>query len=314
MSIDVSYYINRKQGFPSITDIGVFDLFLGGSGFSFKIDMETADKTDRMHFFKVNRVDVQISNLQIVLKQSKYKLLFKFVKPLLLKLVRPVIQKLAEKQIKNYVHQLDQMAYRVHEEVKRVEADAKRNPDPQNVQNIYQRYMQAANKTIMQGKQKSQEKASDKQVKVATTKHDSLFPNISLPGGVSTKATEYRNTAKSGDRWRSPIFGIGSAKPSSNLPKIGQVARKPHGTRGPASSGTNYTNGVGSGAASSGFHSQVNEAFGNTAQSDYRLGGAGAGATTGAVPASTGTTMAPTTATGTSTTLGSNNPVLTGAA
>ena len=312
--IDVNYYINRKQGFPSITDTGIFDLFLGGSGFSFKIDMETADKTDRMHFFKVNRVDVQINNLQIVLKQSKYKLLFKFVKPLLLKLVRPVVQKLAEKQIKNYVHQLDEMAYKVHEEVKRAEADAKRNPDPQNVQNIYQRYMQAANKTILQGKKKTQEKASDKQVKMATTKHDSLFKNISLPGGVSTKATEYRDKAKSGDRWRSPIFALGSAKPSSDIKKASQVVRKPHGTRGPSSSGTGYTNGVGSGAAPAGFHSQVNEAFGNTAQSDYRLGGAGAGTTAGAVPATTATTTSPTTATGTSTTLGSNNPVLTGAA
>ena len=311
----MSYFIRRKQGFPAITDIGVFDLFLGGSGFSFKIDMETADNRDRMHFFKVNKVDVQISHLQIVLKQSKYKLLFKIVKPLLLKLVRPAIQKLAEKQIKDYVHKLDQMAYRVHEEAKRAEADAKRNPDPQNLQNIYQRYAKAANKTIMQGKQKKQEKASDKQVKMATTKHDSLFKDISLPGGVSTKATEFRDRAKSGERWRSPIFAIGSAKTTTNIPKAGNVTRKPHGTRGPGgSSSTNYTNGVSSGTASSGFHSQVNEAFGNTTQSDYRLGGAGAGVTTGAVPPTTGVTTSPTTATGTSTTLGSNNPVLTGAA
>ena len=309
--LDVSYYINKKQGFPAITDVGVFDLFLGGNGFSFKIDMETSDEKDTRHFFKVNRVDVQINNLQIVLKQSKYKLLFKIVKPLLLKLVRPAIQKVAEKQIKDYVHQMDEMAYKIHQEAKRAEADAKRNPDPQNVQNIYSRYAQAAKKKMMEGKQKSQDKASNKQVKMATTKHESLFKEVSLPGGVSTKATDYRDKAKSGEAWRSPIFAFGSGKASSSRPKVGNVTRKPHGTRGPGgSSGTNYTNGVGSGAGTTGFHNQVNEAFGNTTQPDYRLGaatGTGAAATT----ATSTTTTVPT---GTSTTLGSNNPVLTGAA
>ena len=30
---DVSYYVHRKQGFPKITDKGVMDVFMGGSGF-----------------------------------------------------------------------------------------------------------------------------------------------------------------------------------------------------------------------------------------------------------------------------------------
>lgn len=38
---DVSYYVKKKQGFPSITDKGVVDIFLGGTGLSFKVAMET---------------------------------------------------------------------------------------------------------------------------------------------------------------------------------------------------------------------------------------------------------------------------------
>jgi len=51
---DVSYYVKRKQGFPSITDKGVMDIFMGGSGFSFKVELETADENDKIHYFKIN--------------------------------------------------------------------------------------------------------------------------------------------------------------------------------------------------------------------------------------------------------------------
>jgi hypothetical protein len=54
---DVSYYVKRKQGFPSVTDIGVADIFLGGNGLSFKMKLSTAEKSDRQNFFKVDKVD-----------------------------------------------------------------------------------------------------------------------------------------------------------------------------------------------------------------------------------------------------------------
>ena len=61
---DVSYYVKRKQGFPSITDLGVADIFLGGSGLSFKMKLSTAEKSDRQNFFKVDKVDVRSSDLE----------------------------------------------------------------------------------------------------------------------------------------------------------------------------------------------------------------------------------------------------------
>ncbi|CAO2655235.1 Nn.00g102990.m01.CDS01 [Neocucurbitaria sp. VM-36] len=263
---DVSYYIKRKQGFPSITDKGVMDIFMGGSGFSFKVEMETADKARenhaQTHFFKVTKVESDIKNLQIKMKKSNHKLLFNMFKPLLLKVMRPVIQKVLEKQIKDSANQLDGILYDVKTEADRAEAEAKRNPDPQNLQNMYQRYANAAQKRVMQGKQKKEElkeKTKDTQVNMAVTQHDSIFKNISLPGGISSKATEYKELAAKGDKWESPIFSIGSAKETSSLPKIGNVTRKPHGRPGGydgphdqgagqglgASSGLNPTSGYG---------------------------------------------------------------------
>tara|TARA_R110002003_G_scaffold388_12_gene19366 strand:- start:4160 stop:7036 length:2877 start_codon:yes stop_codon:yes gene_type:complete len=310
---DVSYYVKRKQGFPSITDKGVMDVFMGGTGFSFKVEMETADKARennaQTHFFKVTKVDTDIQNLQIKMKKSNHKLLFNMFKPLLLKVMRPVIQRVLEKQIKDSVNQLDGMLYDVKVEADKAEAEAKRNPDPQNLQNIYQRYASAAQKRVMQGKQKKEqlkEKTKDTQVNMAVTQHDSIFKNISLPGGISSKATEYKELAAKGDKWESPIFSIGSAKETSSLPKVAHVTRKPHGRAGGygsdmgsatgtgqglgASQGLNPAQGVnptGLDGTSSGYgQSQLGGTGSGYGQS--QLGGAGSGLT-GALPGSHGT-------------------------
>lgn len=252
---DVSYYIKKKQGFPSITDKGVMDIFMGGSGFSFKVELETADKARehaQTHFFKVTKVETDIQNLAVKVKKSNHKLLFSMFKPLLLKVMRPVIQKVLEKQIKDSVNQLDGMLYDVKKEADRAEAEAKRNPDPEHLQNMYQRYASAAQTRIMQGKQKKEqlkEKTKDTQVNVAVTQHDSIFKNISLPGGISTKATEYKELAAKGDKWESPIFSIGSARETSSLPQVAKVTRKPHGRAG-GYGPTTTSSGTGSGLGS----------------------------------------------------------------
>lgn len=309
---DVSYYIHRKQGFPSIKDTGVMDIFMGGTGFSFKIAMETADKSDRQHFFKINKVDVDMKSLNIKLKQSKHKLLFNIFKPLLFTVIKPAIAKVLEKLIKDQVHQLDEKAYAVHQEAERVASAAKN--DPQNAPNIYSRYVNAIKTTMTKNKEKAAEATADKKTNIAMTQHDSIFQNIKLPGGISTKATEYKNLAAKGDKWESPVFSIGSAGESTNLPKSSPVTRKHHqsssgGVRGPqnvergqstsdqAQSGT-------TGGNSAGFSNQVNEAFGSGANQDYSLkntGGMNGGATQGGV-------------THGGTILGVNNPVLSGSA
>ncbi|KAJ4982827.1 hypothetical protein SVAN01_11675 [Stagonosporopsis vannaccii] len=283
---DVSYYIKKKQGFPSITDKGVMDIFMGGSGFSFKVELETADKARehaQTHFFKVTKVETDIQNLSIKLKKSNHKLLFNMFKPLLLKVMRPVIQKVLEKQIKDSVNQVDGYLYDIKKEADRAEAEAKRNPDPQNLANMYQRYASAAQNRIMQGKQKKEqlkERTKDTQVNVAVTQHDSIFKNISLPGGISTKATEYKELAAKGDKWESPIFSIGSARETSSLPQVAKVTRKPHGRPEGYHSTTTRT-GTGSGIGSSQYDGS-SQGYGNQGLSSGQgLGGAGAGLAAG---------------------------------
>lgn len=257
----MSYYVRKKQGFPSITDMGVADIYMGGQGFSFKVKMATAEATDRQHFFKIEKIDVDVKGLNIKLKKSKFKLPFMLFKPILFRVIRPVIQKVLEKQIRASVTQADALCYSIHQEAQR----SARASDPTSVQNFYQRYYQAAQKRLLQGKEKSKKAAEGRTVNVAVTAQDSIFPDIKLPGGISTKATEYRDLAAKGDKWESPIFSIGTAKESTNLPSLSPIQRRPHQT---ATGGIRGPQNVGN--ATSNFSSQVDQSFGT--QQNLSLG------------------------------------------
>jgi len=193
--------------------------------------------------------------------------------------MRPVIQKAIEKEIRNQFERLDNFAWGIQQDVNRSVKAAR--DDPEQAQSIYQNYVNAFQKKMTAKKEAAKEKVSNTQVNLAVTKQDSIFKNISLPGGISTKATEFKELAAKGDKWESPVFGIGSAKESTNIPKLAEVSRKPHnaargGVRGGnhPNSGLTGSNGSSnpisnSGAydknsavnGSSGFGNQVDNAF-----------------------------------------------------
>ncbi|KAL5615056.1 uncharacterized protein BROUX77_000893 [Berkeleyomyces rouxiae] len=63
-----------------------------------------------------------------------------------------------------------------------------------------------------------------------TLTDDSLFPHIKLPDArgtsVPAKAAEYKELARKGERWMSPVFSIGSAPRSPLMPMPLRVVRK----------------------------------------------------------------------------------------
>jgi len=252
---DVSYYIKRKQGFPSLSDTGIANILLAGEGFTFRMKMGTADEHDRQNFFKVDKVDVDVKHLQIKLAKSNHKLLFNLFKPIMLKVLRPGLQKALEKAIKDQFNKADALLWQIKLEADRALEEARNKPD--EVPNIYSRYVSAAQKQLLQGKQKAEGFVADKKVNYAVTKEDSIFPHIHLPGGISSKATEYKELARKGDKWESPVFSIGSASKSHDIPSAPHVTRKPHTTgthtAGPA---THHDNGgiTGGYATNGGIH------------------------------------------------------------
>lgn len=226
---DVSYYINRKQGFPSITDTGVADFLLGGNGLGLKLHLTAAHKHDRAHFFQCEKVDVTISNLSVKLKQSKHKLLFTILKPLLLTVMRPVIQKVVAKQIQDYFVRMDAFAWCVHQEQEKAKREAA--SDPENASNVCWRYVEAIRSEILRKKGQVKQVVEGKEMKLVMIKENSLerFKNIVLAGGISTKASEFKEMGRKGDKWYSDVFSIGSAPETPNIPVPKPITHKsPH--------------------------------------------------------------------------------------
>ncbi|KAJ6029300.1 hypothetical protein N7444_012287 [Penicillium canescens] len=277
---DVSYYIKKKQGFPSITDRGIMDIFLGGEGLSVKIAASTAQKNDKESFVKLDKVNVSIKHMNIKLKKSSHKILFNTFKPMLFRVVRPALQKVVEGQIREAFKKGDGFAKEIHTEAKRAQEAARE--DPENAPTIFARYSDAI-RARAQAKAKKAEDVAKRDTKVQTvmTLHDSIFPKIELPGGISSKATEYAELAAKGERWESPIFSIGDASESTDIPSAGPITNKPHGasTTGAGATGvaaaagtsgaataaaTNGTNtGKVDGYPSRGFSDEVDQAFVN---------------------------------------------------
>jgi hypothetical protein len=253
---DVSYYLKKKQGFPSLTDIGVMDILLGGSGFSFKIAASKAQKNDRNAVFKLESVKVNVKNLSIKLKKSKHKVLFGIFRPMLLNVVRPALEKVLETQIREAFQKADAFAYQVQTEAQRAQEAIRE--DPENAKNIFARYADATRQVITEKKKQAEAIAQrGTKVQMSMTHQDAMFKDIKLPGGVTTKATEYKELSAKGDRWQSPVFNWGGASPTSNLPKPADVTRKPHTTAESRLQEKPQTDGVGAGASASaanGFH------------------------------------------------------------
>ena len=237
---DVAYYIKKKQGFPSIKDTGVMDIFLGGEGLAFDMKLATATAKDRNRIFTVQNITVKVKNLNIVLKKSNHKTLFNFFKPLLMGVVKPAIAKAAEVQIRKSFDQLDEQMWLVQKEYNKAKEAAKDQP-PEETANMLKMYIDAIEKRITTLKEQAQKKTSNTKVlpffhmdltlkvNVANTRETSLFPNIQLPDGISTKATKYREMAREGKEWRSPVFDLGTAKASSDIPAPKKITRKsPH--------------------------------------------------------------------------------------
>lgn len=224
---DVSFHFKRKQGFPSISDTGVADILLPGDGLSFKIKVSTADKKDRQNFFKVDKVDIDFKQLKLKVTKTNHKLLFSLFKPIALKAMRPALQKAVEKAIKDQFNKADAFLYEVKQEADKAGAQAK--ADPANAANIYKRYSTAFQNRLLKGKEQAKAAVEDKKVNVAMTKEDSIFPALSLPGGISSKASEYKELARKGEKWESPVFSIGSAKKSTDIPVAPRIERKAHG-------------------------------------------------------------------------------------
>lgn len=89
---DVAFYFKKKSGFPKLSDSGLADVVLGGSGLTATVHLISADK-DRSSVFKVKNVVVKVDSLKFSIRDSKHDLLYKTLAPLATGIVKKQIQK-----------------------------------------------------------------------------------------------------------------------------------------------------------------------------------------------------------------------------
>jgi hypothetical protein len=201
---DVAYWIHKKEGFPSLTDQGVMDIFLGGHGLSFDIRFATAEAKDSNRIFKVDNVNVKLQNMKIVLKQSKFKTLFSLFRPLLMAVVKPAIQKAAEIQIRRTFDKVDEQMWLVQKEYTKAKEAAKNQP-PEEAQNMIKMYINAIEKRITELRDKADEKKPDAKVfpSEAITNHSlmSLPTRRNRSSPTSISQVVFRAKLPNTDKW-----------------------------------------------------------------------------------------------------------------
>ncbi|KAK9312585.1 hypothetical protein V1524DRAFT_410647 [Lipomyces starkeyi] len=228
---DACYYVHKKAGFPSIRDTGIADFFLGREGISIKMHLSTTDSKNRNSFFNVDNVEVKIKDLEVKLKKSNHKLLFSIFRPLLIAVAKPGLQRVLQKQILETFDKLDETAYKIHIDKKRIAADMRQNPDVEKEPSTFLMYLDAAKSEILRQKKEREMEAKgtkpEGKVNVAMTRDDTILKNVVLPTGyTSTKATMFKKMAAEGDRWKSKVFSIGTAAPSKEFTVPVDISRR----------------------------------------------------------------------------------------
>lgn len=187
---DVSWSINKKKGFPSLKDSGLADVFLGGQGLTVAVTLETS--TGTRDVFKVKQVKAKIHKIDFAIRKSKHDVLAKVMRPLATSLVKKQLCKLTENGIRDGLEKLNEHLTIAKEAEKGKKAET-----------LKQRF----------NSEKDSKQASPATFKLATSKRNSILPQMGSPNGWVNRLDEAEEkAAQSGGagkpEWYSPAFQI----------------------------------------------------------------------------------------------------------
>ncbi|GAA6024258.1 hypothetical protein JCM11491_006377 [Sporobolomyces phaffii] len=113
----ISYYINKKTGWIGLEDSGLLDIYLGSehpdadNGLDVTLVLENAEESDRESFFKLKKVDVDISGFDIRIRQSAHPIRNWFAQSAVRGFMEVKIKEVLEEQIAHGFAQLDKTLY-----------------------------------------------------------------------------------------------------------------------------------------------------------------------------------------------------------
>ncbi|GAC75401.1 hypothetical protein PANT_15c00056 [Moesziomyces antarcticus T-34] len=205
---DVHFFFNKKMGFPKLNERGTADVFLGGKGLTVTVHLEAENaprgKKSR-HIFTVKQVVAKVDKLKFAIRDSKHDTLIKILRPLATGIIKKQISKAAEQGIRDALEDLDRQLVELRDRIERNKA-------------IEGKGVTDAFKETFAKNDETESKKSDGTFKLATSKRNSILPNLGHPDGWIQKVDERDAAAKSkavpaagagaSKEWYSPAFTI----------------------------------------------------------------------------------------------------------
>ena len=128
---DVAFYFRKKTGTPKLSDSGLADVLLGGSGLTVTAHLVSSDK-DRSSVFKVKDVSTSIDTLKFGIRDSKHDTLYKLLRPLATGLVKKQLQKAIGDAVRTALEYVDGQLVGVRDQM----AEAKVSSEESNVMEL----------------------------------------------------------------------------------------------------------------------------------------------------------------------------------
>lgn len=237
---DVHFFFNKKLGFPKLKERGTADIFLGGKGLTVTVHLEAENapqgKKSR-HIFTVKQVVAKVDKLKFAIRDSKHDTLIKVIKPLATGIIKKQISKAAEQGIRDGLEDLDRQLVELRDRIERNKA-----LEGKSVTDSF--------KETFAKNTDDEKKTSDGTFKLATSKRNSILPNLGHPDGWIQKVDERESAAKAtpahaNKDWYSPAFTI--VQPGQKDPRNTTSAKTQN--LGPSPNNPGARAGVGAGAA-----------------------------------------------------------------
>ncbi|KAI0819333.1 hypothetical protein BC628DRAFT_1498440 [Trametes gibbosa] len=196
---DVAFYFRKKTGTPKLTDSGLADILLGGSGLTVTVHLVSADK-DRSSVFHVKDVATSIHTLKFAVRDSKHDTLYKLLAPLASGLVKKQLQKAVAAAVRTALEYVDGQLVAVRDQVAQARAGGEDGaPRDALREQLAARKEQAA-------RAKANKDARGAQFKVVSRPGDELLPHAGHPDGWVNRAQEHVDAAGTGEEWRSEAY------------------------------------------------------------------------------------------------------------
>ncbi|KAI9059164.1 hypothetical protein FKP32DRAFT_1580513 [Trametes sanguinea] len=197
---DVAFWFRKKTGTPKLTDSGLADVLLGGTGLTVTVHLVSADK-DKSSVFKVKDVNTNIHTLKFSIRDSKHDTLYKMLAPLATGLVKKQLQKVIGQAVRTMLEYVDGQLVAVRDQM----AEAKAREDASR-RDVLKQQLFARKQEADKARQKKEERGA--QFKVVTQPGDELLPGAGHPAGWVNRTQERVQAASSGEEWRSDAYNV----------------------------------------------------------------------------------------------------------